>query len=279
MFSEEFNRDFSQLLEVEQTKLNEQIKRDIACEEALASSKGVLNSSMAMQAVVRVASKAIPIYAQTAFNLILRCATAYGLRLDSANVMYFEARLSERIQWESGYLSDLVRISAPFKNTVPANLLASIMSELSELTSLELQRISAELNLTAASNARVTDMPAPNTHVIVNAPVGVLQTGAGSYGVASFTIDRWAAEALGKAFEEVHGQLSILSSKDVGFDRQEILDMVLEAQAETKKEKPNSTKLKAFVTGIGSAISFTPRLKAAYDTLKWAGALVGVPLP
>ncbi|MFD9902613.1 hypothetical protein [Mesorhizobium sp. NPDC059025] len=232
-----------------------------------------------MQAVVRVASKGVPIYAQTAFNLILRCATAYGLRLDRSNVMYFEARLSERIQWESGYLNDLVQISAPFRNSVPANLLASIMSDLNKVTSLELQRISGELNLTAASNARVADVPAPNTHVIVNAPVGVLQTGAGSYGVASFTIDSSAADALGKAFEDIQGQLSVLSDKDVGFNRQEILDMVMEAQAETKKERPNSTKLKAFVTGVGSAISFTPKLKAASDTLKWAGALVSIPLP
>jgi hypothetical protein len=55
--------------------------------------------------------------------------------------------------------------------------------------------------------------------------------------------------------------------------------MAKKAIAELRAPQPNASKLRAFVAGIGSTISFVPHLKETYETLKWAVTFIRINLP
>lgn len=280
MLSEGLVRDYSRLLDVEQTKLNDQIGRSIGTAVNQLAGRGILHSSAGMKLVIEAASPAIPIFAQAALNLLLRSSGAHGIPLNRGNLAEFEEELSNQVRRETELLKQETRSTPPFKMRGMEGAADNFLQELDRAASLEITRIGSELSLIAATNELPkTDAGTGSPNFVINAPVGVLQTGPGSFGVASFTIDTAACEALGAAFDKILAQVSSLQDADVTFDRQEIVELATEAKTETSKTKPNSAKLKSFVTGLGSAISFAPKLKDAYDTLKWAGTMAGLTLP
>ncbi|HXP95227.1 MAG TPA: hypothetical protein VN809_00850, partial [Telmatospirillum sp.] len=114
--------------------------------------------------------------------------------------------------------------------------------------------------------------------MVFNAPVGVLQTGPGSYGVAHQQIDQGTSENLRRALEMLVKQLPT-SQEDLPFDPSEVRDMIEASTTELDAPKPNALKLRSLLSGIGGVILNAPRLKDAYDTLKWAAKFVGVDLP
>ena len=238
----------------------------------------MLSSSVSMKLVVDAACRAIPISAQTSLTIALRSATAHSVVVNDANVDAVKEMVAERILHQAQVLKKMANSTAPFKGRGMEVFRVQILNEIDKQTVLELKRVGTELSMVVAANSKLPQ-PSGGTQVIVNAPVGVLQTGPGSFGVATFTVDSAASEALGRAFDAIQSQLSSLADADVPFDRQEILELANEAKAETIKAKPNSAKLKSFVTGLGSAVSFAPKLKEAYDTLKWAANMAGIPLP
>lgn len=63
------------------------------------------------------------------------------------------------------------------------------------------------------------------------------------------------------------------------FDQDEVKELIAEGKAEIAKPKPNRTRLRSIISGIGTAISYAPKIKAAYDALKWAGSFIHVNLP
>lgn len=106
----------------------------------------------------------------------------------------------------------------------------------------------------------------------------MLQTGPGSSGIAHQHITADAQAALLDAFSNLLTVLDV-APRDLPFNTEEIQQMAADGKAELASPKPNATKLKAYVHGIGNAIAYAPHLKDAYDTLKWAGSLFGVVLP
>jgi hypothetical protein len=113
---------------------------------------------------------------------------------------------------------------------------------------------------------------------VFNAPVGLVQTGAGSIGFSTQHLDSGAKDALEKAMDAL---LRALDEKSVNGEAplNEVRELVIETKAEVAKPKPNMTRVKSLVAGIGGAISFVPKLKVAYDTVKWAAAMINITLP
>ncbi|EHK58165.1 hypothetical protein [Allomesorhizobium alhagi] len=273
--------DFEGLLAVERTKLNDQVKREIGKTTAQFSARGSLQSSMAIKGVVDVASRTIPIFAQATLNLIIRSTTAHGIAINSTNRDEIRTLVAGHVSNEVARLRAIVSEAPPLKSKSMAPTGETLLAELGRIEKLEMQRITGELALIAASNdKRIADGVSNNSPTLVfNAPVGVVQTGPGSYGIANQVIDSAAREALENAFTALLEVLAAEESEDVPFDRLEVEELAIEGKSELSKEKPNRTRLKTIVSGIGGAISYAPKFKDAYDTLKWAGALVGISLP
>jgi hypothetical protein len=83
---------------------------------------------------------------------------------------------------------------------------------------------------------------------------------------------------LSKAFVQILEELPEVEDS-AQFNRDDVGAIVHEAKEEVEKERPNGARLRALVAGIGSAIAYAPKLRAAYDTLKWAAGMIGVSLP
>ena len=109
--------------------------------------------------------------------------------------------------------------------------------------------------------------------------LGSFRPAPGASDSRSQHLDSGAKDALEKAMDALMKALDETHSASSGPPLNEVRELVIETKAEVAKPKPNMTKVKSLVTGIGGAISFTPKLKDAYDTVKWAGAMIGIPLP
>ncbi len=277
---EEIKRDFDILVSVEVEKLDRQLQLDVQSTVNQLVRTGNLHGTAGLRAVFTDAGRSIPTRVQTALNILLRSMTAHGVALTEDNK---EETISTLRQWTNSQIAQLQEVLAsasPYGDTAIAKFGGEpLIANLTTLGDLEIKRAIGECNLIAASNARgsLSTSPASQTYVF-NAPVGLVQSGPGSYGTANQNIDASSRADIERALLRVEEALKN-ASNDADFDRREIAEMVSEAQTEVAKDTPNASKVKALITGVAGAISFTPRFKEAYDTLKWAAALIGVTLP
>ena len=62
-------------------------------------------------------------------------------------------------------------------------------------------------------------------------------------------------------------------------DALEILELVADAEHEIQREQPNKKRLKASLEGVAATIQTVGALSGAYEVLKNAMAMIGIPLP
>ncbi|MBY5666628.1 hypothetical protein [Rhizobium leguminosarum] len=265
--------DFRELLAVETAKIDRTITETHSASISFLASRGILNSSGGMIKVTRDAADTIPMHCQTAFTLLLRTLTAHGVQVDQSNKDAVAAVLRTWIEERLLQLKALVSITAPMAHGNPAQN-ESYLKEIDERGNLEIRRIAGEIALIAAAQGR--EKPGQqNFSMVFNGQVGVVQTGAGSFGTANQNIDQGASEALIAALSKILA----LATQDDSPQRDDVLELVADARSELEKDKPNALKVKSLVSGLGDALSLMPKLKEGYDVLKWAGSFVGVNLP
>lgn len=112
----------------------------------------------------------------------------------------------------------------------------------------------------------------------IYSPVGSILTGDNTIANIIQNIDtdlKLQLDGTLKAIADGLEQLDALPAHQ----KQEIKDIVKEGREELKKDKPNSLKLKSFLTTIGATIQTVASMKPAYDTLKQLLTYFGVSLP
>lgn len=115
------------------------------------------------------------------------------------------------------------------------------------------------------------------TTVNIYQPYGIVQTGAGSTATfsASITENR---QVLVKALSEV--EKAIETTQELATDQKlEAQDLIRETRAELEGKKPNSLRVRAALGALGSVVQTLGSAAPAYNLLKSAAALFGVPLP
>jgi len=271
---------FDRLLHVEMNKLDEHVQRGVQARIADANSRGMLQSGAALQSVADEAANSIPVRSQVAFSLLVRCIQSYGLQLSPAMRDAAAVVLKTNIQSQLIRINETVSQSAPFRSPIGISSGSIVLNGLTEKANNELMRIDAELDLLLAASQMAAESQDKRLQTMIfQGAVGVVQTGAGSsIGVVHQHIDAGASQRLENALAKVIEAIAN-APRDLSFPSAEVQDMAIEAQDELKSANPNVTKLKALVTGIGNTIAYVPHIKEAYDTLKWAASLVGIPLP
>ncbi|MFW8609202.1 hypothetical protein [Rhizobium beringeri] len=264
--------DFHELLAVETAKIDRAIAEAHDASISFLAGRGNLNSAGGMIKVTRDAADTIPMHCQTAFTLLLRTLSAYGVKVDQSNKDAVTAILRAWIEDRLLHLKRVVSVTAPMHAKLAQS--ESFLKEIDEAGGLEIRRIAGEISLIAASRGR-ENPDQQSYNMVFNGQVGVVQTGPGSFGIANQHIDQGASEALTAALSKIHA----LATQDDSPQRNDVLELVADAQSELGKEKPNPFKLRSLVSGLGDALSLMPKLKEGYEVLKWAGTLVGVSLP
>ncbi len=270
-------KHFETLLSVETTKLNDVTSKELSKKAAWLAGRGILQSSAALTAQSEIAIGTISIFAQTAFNIITRTMTAHAIAIAGSNCADVESVVRSAITTEINTLVKMLLDQPSFRWAATEG--DEVLKKVKASGELEVTRISAEISLIAVANdKRASTVDTKHAHLVFNGPVGIVQTGPGSIGTAVQHIDGATREHLEKALGEVLDAIQANGS-EFPFDKSEVEELVIEGQNELRKDKPNHTKLKGIVSGIGGAIAYAPKLKAAYDTVKWAAAFIGVNLP
>lgn len=160
-------------------------------------------------------------------------------------------------------------------------LYESIWRDLDSARNQALLNVGIEIDLFMHSLKRKANTAKNGTSSTVfniNSPVGSIQTGDSSIANVTQSIDIEVKEQIRKALDEINSTLT-QPEVETPTPKGELLEVVQESQVELQKEKPNVTRLKSLLTGVGTSIQVVSSLKPAYETLKQALTFIGISLP
>jgi hypothetical protein len=211
--------------------------------------------------------------------LLTRCLSAHRVLITDVTRQATKDILFERMESARRSLRSLAESQPTLKHPWMQEAMRTTLQTFTRVVDREIVRVTSEVDLMAASATGAAEIAGSQSPgMVFHGPVGVVQTGPGSFGVAVQHIDQTATDAIRKALDEITTALSA-GIEEPSFNVQDVSEMVEQSRAELDKTKPNAPKLVAMLSGIGSVISYVPKLRAAYETLKWALAFVGVTLP
>lgn len=262
---------FGRLISVEDKYIDTHVAESIKSVVSQSAARGMLQSSAAMLMVFKEVTRAVPIEAQMALTTLLRCLTAHGEQVRPENLDSVKTVLGTHIDKRLTEFYSLAIESAPLKNVADPS---PYSRHFLEVVDAEKARIWAELDLISAASTHVPPQPLGTAPFIFNGPVGLVQTGAGSFGSSVQTVDASTRDSILAALNKIEA----LISSDADQDRQ-LLDLVRAASEEAKKDSPNPHLLKSLASGVGSAISTLPKLREGYESIKWALGFAGITLP
>lgn len=116
------------------------------------------------------------------------------------------------------------------------------------------------------------------TTINITGSVGSIQTGAGSVANVTQSISAADKEALGLALSEAKALLQEIDDATAP-EKQDVLQVVSDAETELTKETPNKTKLRGLLMGAAVTIQTIPAMQPAYQAIKAAMLQIGFHLP
>lgn len=148
-----------------------------------------------------------------------------------------------------------------------------------ELKLLALTRAENDIDfaLHASTKAAKPRDGAPATVNIFN-PIGVVQTGAGSSAALTQTFGTAEREAVLEALGRIREALGS-SSEITPADREAVVAVVQDAEAEVACPTPNLVRLRGALSAIAATIQTLGSARSAYELLRGAAALIGLQLP
>jgi hypothetical protein len=239
------------------------------------ASRGIGQSSMALQAVGLLCATEARAAVQLAWQNVWR--TALNLGLEPSADLPAHLKTEVRAQTDE-HFSKLRAILEEHNRRIGVGL-AQPYDDLAKARELVLRETDAEVDLAVASLARRAEREGVASVYQFYAPVGAVVSG--SHASASVVQNIGAQErvelsaALERILEGVVGAL-----EDVGQERRDdLVELVREAREEIDRPRPNGLRLTSVLQGIGSAVQTIASVEPAYQTLKGAAALIGVHLP
>ena len=184
--------------------------------------------------------------------------------------------MKEIIEGLTANLMEHIGSSRPFNKDVTGHV--DPTKQLEDAKAHALNKVGCEIDLyTAGLERAMRDAQQHRpTSVNVHGPVGILQTGDYSTASMTITLDDTSKKEIVTALETV--EAAIRDLQDTPFDKAELLELIRESKAEASEHQPKTTRLKGFLLGIATSIQSVAALRPAYETLKGALALIGVPL-
>lgn len=212
------------------------------------------------------------------WNILFRCITTVGFSYDADIELQLKSAVDKHFPEHMNGLKYHVQEAA---NTIRmSDIVSKIPDEIGNARLAILRKIHTEIELFLMKlKATPAEIPyAPPQININNSTIGALQTASGAIANVSQQIDCKAVQAIISSLTLLAKELTSIETLPQN-EKSEIVELVNDGIVELSKEKPNLSKIKSFISTIGSAISFTANLKPAYDTLKVAVAMIGLTLP
>lgn len=267
------NRQIQIACEEQQRSLNlkvRQIRADMA-------KRGMLSSSNHILAIQEAYADITKERGILAWDILLRCISTVGITfnesLETELKSVIESHLPEHM---NGFQSEVNQFATQIG--MP-DIVSRLPDAIGDARKRTLRKIFSEIELFILKlKVKPVELPYTPQINIHNSSIGALQTGNESVANVNQKIDTEINKSLLEALINISEALRSMGSLPQN-DIQEITELVNDGIQEIKKDNPNSSKLKAFVSTIGNAISFTADLKPAYESLKTAAIMIGLTLP
>jgi hypothetical protein len=263
-------------LEIEEQ--DKRVTKNIETLKATMASRGMLNSGNMIAAVQDECAKAVYERADIVWQVLHRAITTAGVeyekdleqQLQTAATQYFPEHMNG-LKYRVHEVAKLIGMG-DLVNRIPDKVL--------EARSAALQRICSEIELFALALKKAPTDNAPYAPQIniSHSSIGAFQAGHQAVAHVTQQIRNEDREGLIRALDMIERELGKVGDIP-SHDKSEIIEMVNEGKGELAKEKPNLSKVKAYLPTISDALKVVGELKPAYETLKSAARVVGIDLP
>lgn len=158
-----------------------------------------------------------------------------------------------------------------------ANALGEPADALSGMQQQAVEQVAAEIGFAILEATKAQPTGAETATFNFYAPIGVVQTGAGSTASVHQNIGATERDTILRALDAVEKALAGVTEL-AGPDRVHVEDVVVEVRNELTKPQPNPLRVRGALTGIATTIQTLGSAAAAYSLVKGALALLGVHL-
>ena len=238
-----------------------------------------VSSSTFKRGIANLCIDTIKNRAQLVWQILSRFITTAGISYSPKLSDELKGLVAQYLSEEKlAYLRDYIEPPTSFIIDFP---IESIWRDWDSARNQALSKIGSEIELFVISLKRKADTAKNGTSSIsltFNAPVGSIQTGDSSTANVTQNIDTEVKEQIRKALEDINSTLT-RSEVETTTPKGELIEIVQKSQVELQKEKPNVTWLRSSLTTVGASIQLVSSLKPAYESLKQALTLIGIPLP
>lgn len=248
-----------------------QLDHDILLAQNDASTRGLGTSSAVIELVYNLCARDIELRALIVWQNLVRVFSQSGAQLS-------EMLATDLKQAVSRYNEAIFAEPHSRLEKLVDNIRIGYRPSLTETRSRALDKVNAEIDLFVLGLNRGNESQSSQSGYVFNGPVGAVLTGPNSNANVFQTITQQDREALLAAVDLLKKGLASVDRLPA-HPKEDIVELVQEAEVETRKSKPNNSRLLAIFMTVATAIQAVGSLKPAYDMLKTALIPFSVQLP
>ena len=263
-----------ELIRVQFKEREDQLHREIVRVQSELSAKGLGISGAVVQLVGDLCARDIELRTLIVWQNIVRVLSHAGV-LESQNLS------DELKQAVLRYEEDVYTVAhQSLEKTISHVGIGSPQISLAEARDRAFAKVNAEIDLYVLSVTRRAAAQGKSSQPVFNiySPVGAIQTGPTATANIVQTISPKDKETLLDAVNAIKQGLLGVDALPA-HPKQEIIELVNDAEIEISKPNPNGTKLQSILSAVATAIQTVGSLQPAYQALKAALLALGITLP
>lgn len=266
---------FYDLWRLEGAKFDSELRFEIQAIERRAASKGMLASGETIHLICEAGANSLRSRCRMSYTELLRVMNAHAIEINRETGTFFLSEIGARSSESAAFVQAIVSGAAVFRSGVPSSALRIVVDRINQTHRDEIARMNSEVSLLIATSENVRPMGGASTIAITGD--GNIVVAGDDNDVTAFTqIDTAAASMLADALK-----LTLRDLRDLSADgRVDHLKALIEkGLSEIEAPEPNKGKIFATIRNVAEVIKFLPELKAAYEAIKSAAALLGLDIP
>jgi hypothetical protein len=268
---------FYDLARVDYASLDKQLRGQVQVIERQAAAAGALAHGGTIALACEAGADSLAFRCRMAWTQLFKVSSAYAIKIDRDTGSLFLSELGSQAANSAITVRSIVESCAVFRSGLSDDAKQAGMDIIAKALHHEVARMKAEMKLLIAASENVKTVSAPPS-IAITGDGNLVIAGNGNQVNALTQIDTVATKSLTNALRATLEQLAALPA-DAPIDVVEIKEIVEEALVEVQKPKPNKIKLTSAIKSIAETIKFVPALKATYEIIKPAAAMVGIDLP
>ena len=266
---------FYSLISVEYDNLDKQLRSSIQIIERQAAASHAIGSSRTALLVCEAGAASLSRRCRMAWTQLYRVLSAHEVEVTADTAPEFLSELGAQASHALQTVRTVVGNSAVFRMSGGEAKMA-FMKTIDDAFDQELALMKAEADLLVASSKRAKTVASQS--VVINGNGNLVVTGDGNQ-VSSFAqIDSQTSAAIVEAMRlTIENLRSTPPEANVAID--DLKQIAEEVITEVEAPKPNVLKVKGAIKTVAETIKFIPSLKAAYESVRPAAAMLGIYLP